>query len=85
MLEAVLRTQFIKGPGASKVAAGEYALFLSYDTTQRLDPDSSLGPASSVTMAMAIGKYESEFKSVCPRPGCRSQDFTPHTAWGSVW
>ena len=84
MLNAVVRSKFATGPGRHKVAAGDYALFPTYNASQTLDPRRPLEPGSSVSMAIVIGKYGNLHESGCPRPGCGSQDLAPNSSGGFI-
>ncbi|KAF2182465.1 hypothetical protein K469DRAFT_690916 [Zopfia rhizophila CBS 207.26] len=79
-VEAIIAAHFSTGPGHAKVAAGEYELFDPLDSSEVISKSNfnGLRPGMSLTMALIIGRYSHEFggNERCPRPGCRSSDFT---------
>ena len=79
-LEAIILDQFRTGPGHDKVFAGEYELFDSNDPTLVLTSDTPLRPALSVTMSIVVGRYDHSPHESCPKPGCRSRQFSRHKA-----
>ena len=86
-LEAIIGDQFSDGLGHQKVAAGEYELFNSFDSSMavNLSEDHSLTPGMAITMAIVYGYYGSGPLSRCPRPDCRSRRVVPNEAGGMSW
>ena len=86
-LEAIIGDQFFEGLGHQKVAAGEYELFNSFDSSKAisLSEDQSLTPGMAITMAVVYGYYESGPLSRCPRPDCRSSRVVLNEAGGMSW
>lgn len=86
-LEAIILDQFHTGPGSKKVAAGEYELFNTSDSTQIISGSEfeGLTPGMSITMAIVVGSYHGASLERCPRPGCKSVKFMSSEAGGKIW
>lgn len=86
-VEAIIRDQFSKGPGANKVFAGEYELFNTLDCSQLLSKSELevLLPGMRIKMAIIVGQYGERSLERCPRVGCRSAKTTANEAGDRIW
>lgn len=84
-VRAIIAEQFASGPGASKIAAGEYRVTAYDDPTSAFDDHVPLIPGSFLTMAIVIGIDSPYFYNICPRPGCLSRDFRAKSGGIKEW
>ena len=85
MLRAIILAMFKVGPGASKVAADEYALFPTGDCSSTFSTDNLLLPGQRISMAMIISHFEMTSIDQCPTPNCGTARFLSRQAGEVQW
>ncbi|KAL9046037.1 MAG: hypothetical protein Q9214_001031 [Letrouitia sp. 1 TL-2023] len=83
-LRAIISEQFKAGPGHENVLFGEYELFNTFNTSQRLSESELDGLVPDITMAFVIGRSVSHAMNLCPRAKCHAPGSTPVKAGGRV-
>lgn len=75
MLDAIIREQFVRGPGSQKIKSGEYELHVDDDDSKELPcPESGFTPGMRIIMTVILGRYGASTAKRCPRVGCDSTD-----------
>jgi len=87
LLDTIIKHKFQEGPGAAKVAVGDYEMMVARNRLHILSVNSQLRPGCSITMAILVSKARSAVLTDerCPMPQCQSSNTTTVPGGGRLW